>query len=135
MLLLLESLAFVLLWAGLAWIWLNYAQLPEQVPIHFGFRGEPDGWGRRAMIWLLPAVGFAIYLGLTLILLGPAPAAVRLFMAILKVELLATFLYIEWGQVQVATGKADRLGNGIWLCVAVVMVTSLLAPVLLQGWR
>src|SRR5262245_3040031 len=109
MLYLAEAVAFVLAWAGPVWIWLTYGRLPEKVPVHFGFTGEADGWGRRAMVWLLPAIGLLVYLGMTLFVMSPAPPGVLLFLAILKIEMLAMFCYIEWGQVRVATGETARL--------------------------
>lgn len=31
-----------------------YGDLPERVPIHFDWRGQPDGYGPKAVLWLLP---------------------------------------------------------------------------------
>lgn len=38
-----------LLVAGVAW-----AALPERIPVHFDFHGQPDGWGTRGALFLLP---------------------------------------------------------------------------------
>lgn len=53
-------------WPGLAalvaafviglWLW---GRLPNQVPVHWNLRGEPDHWGSPATaVFLLPAIGF-----------------------------------------------------------------------------
>jgi uncharacterized membrane protein len=31
-----------------------YPSLPERVPMHWNLRGEIDGWGSRASIWIMP---------------------------------------------------------------------------------
>jgi uncharacterized membrane protein len=52
-------------WPGLAalalafavglWLW---GQLPDQVPVHWNIRGEPDRWGAPATaVFLIPAIG------------------------------------------------------------------------------
>jgi len=38
-----------------------WAVLPDRIPIHFGFSGQPDAWGDKVMIWLLPAVAAIIF--------------------------------------------------------------------------
>ena len=35
--------------------------MPESIPIHFGLNGEPDGWGNKNTIFLLPAIGWVIF--------------------------------------------------------------------------
>jgi hypothetical protein len=37
----------------------------ERIPIHYNPRGEVDGWGGRAMLWLFPAIGAALFAVLT----------------------------------------------------------------------
>lgn len=39
-----------------------WAVLPSRIPIHFGFYGQPDAWGDKVMIWLLPAVAAMIFI-------------------------------------------------------------------------
>ncbi|GAC1464595.1 MAG: hypothetical protein NVSMB70_10610 [Chamaesiphon sp.] len=28
--------------------------LPDIIPIHFGISGQPNGWGSKATLWMLP---------------------------------------------------------------------------------
>ena len=35
--------------------------LPDRIPIHFGLRGQPDAWGDKVTIWILPAVATVIF--------------------------------------------------------------------------
>lgn len=41
---------------------LNYASLPETVPLHYGSGGTPDGWGSKKFIWLECGVAAAMYM-------------------------------------------------------------------------
>ena len=36
--------------------------LPDRIPIHFGFSRQPDAWGDKLTIWLLPAVGTILFM-------------------------------------------------------------------------
>ncbi len=62
-----EAIAIVLL----VTMWLaaiyGYIQAPDIVPIHFNGSGEPDGFGSKATIFLMPAIGSALYALITFI--------------------------------------------------------------------
>jgi hypothetical protein len=40
---------------------LRYRDLPDRVPLHFGFSGSVDGTGPRPVVWLI--VGLQIFVG------------------------------------------------------------------------
>ncbi len=44
-----------------------YNSLPETVPQHYGVSGEPDGFGGKENIWILPIIGIFIYAGLAIL--------------------------------------------------------------------
>lgn len=46
----------------------NYGELPAEIPIHFNGKGEVDGYGPKAMLWILPVINFGMFA-----LLGWAP--------------------------------------------------------------
>ncbi|HST58559.1 MAG TPA: DUF1648 domain-containing protein [Longimicrobium sp.] len=58
---LLNAILVLALFAASAWA---YPRLPERIPIHFGFSGQPDAWaGRSIASWfLLPAITAALAL-------------------------------------------------------------------------
>ncbi|MCC6412655.1 MAG: DUF1648 domain-containing protein [Saprospiraceae bacterium] len=56
-----EMLAVALLVAHVILVALNFAGLPESVPIHINYRDEIDGWGKKGTIWLLPLIAMFIY--------------------------------------------------------------------------
>ena len=39
--------------------------LPDVIPVHFNFSGQPNGWGSKAIIWLFPALAIIMSIGLT----------------------------------------------------------------------
>jgi uncharacterized membrane protein len=45
-----------IIFATIAVTIVRYRDLPETIPIHFGFDGKPNGYGPRSAIWLGPAV-------------------------------------------------------------------------------
>ncbi len=48
------------------WIYtlLNYATLPETIPTHFNAVGEPNGFGKRSSIFILPVLSFILGVGM-----------------------------------------------------------------------
>ena len=49
----------VLWWRVIAWS----PELPERYPIHFNFRGQPDGWSTNRAAWfLLPMISLVLLL-------------------------------------------------------------------------
>jgi len=110
-----EGLALIVL-GCLCWVtyWaLNGPnRLPDRVPTHFDISGHPNAWGSPGMLWILPAVGFGLYLLMT------ALASIRFrsfnlpvrvteanlpflqqktseMVAWIKMEILCLFLYIQ----------------------------------------
>lgn len=51
----------ILGWATLAWLLISFAtswpSLPETVAVHFDLAGDPDRYGDKNILWLLPVVG------------------------------------------------------------------------------
>lgn len=100
--------------------------LPEQVPIHYNFKGQVDGWGGKSVIWLLPTISFILWFGLTMMERVPHffnyPIEIteknaafqyknaRMMSVFLKVEMILFFLYTSWESVHVAKGNEGGLG-------------------------
>lgn len=62
-----EGLSF----AGLIFLWIyavvSYQKLPEQIPVHYNFKGEVDGVGNKATIFIVPAIITIVTVLLTMI--------------------------------------------------------------------
>ena len=90
---------------------LYWSQLPQQIPTHYGISGQPDSWGGKNSIFILPALSLFLYILLTAVRFMPDrffnyPVAVteenrerlaslsREMLSVLKVCFLAAFLPI-----------------------------------------
>lgn len=61
----LETIGIVLLFLMWAIALLHYFKSPGIVPIHFTLSGQPDGFGNKLILLLLPAIPTILYFGLT----------------------------------------------------------------------
>lgn len=122
-------------------IWLAgaYSGLPDTIPIHFNAAGEPDGWGKRGMIWGLPFV--ALFTNL-LVLVAPrlAPGMINYpqaihegnreaqfrlvmrFMSGIAWVITLMFIFISWITVRTALDGSPPPGSGwgIWALMALL---------------
>lgn len=106
-----------------------YAELPDIIPQHFNARGEADGFGPKATLWLLPILGIGIYAMMTIlnryphvfnytVQITPENAEQQYRMAtqlirVLKVFVMSLFAYLSWGTIQVALEQAQALGSWV----------------------
>jgi uncharacterized membrane protein len=125
------GIAYVL-WA--AWLMQVFPALPETIPVHFNAAGEPDGWGKRGMIWVLPLVS----LGTTFMVLvvprlvpelinypvkvddsnrAAQQRLVMRFMAVISWFTMALFIYISWMTVRTAMDGIPPSGSGVGIWV------------------
>lgn len=119
--------------AALAWI--TYGSLygpnplPQRIPTHFMSNGQPNAWGSPSSLWLLPAIGAAVYLFISVVSMFPAAfnfpvratpvnrlrleALTLQMLAWVKVELVLLFLYIQWAIVESARKGSAALSPAI----------------------
>jgi uncharacterized membrane protein len=104
-----------------------YNKLPESIPIHFNAAGQPDGFGGRHSLFILPVTAFFIYILLTFLAAFPhiynypvtitsenAEVQYRLatrLLRILKSVILILFSFISWMSVRSAMGSVSGLGK------------------------
>ncbi len=68
---LLEGLTMLLM-AWLIWSLIDaYGSLPDTIPTHFNHEGQADGFGSKSTLWLLPSIGFAMYIVLLIVNRSP----------------------------------------------------------------
>ena len=105
---------------------ISYKGLPGRIPTHFNGLGQPDNYGGKGMIWLLPVITVVMYTGLSIINLFPynfnfpvniteenAPRLYRHAMRsirILSLMLVMVFFYLTWQTIALAGGKSSGLG-------------------------
>jgi uncharacterized membrane protein len=106
-----------------------YSELPDIIPQHFNARGEADGFGSKMMLWILPGIGAALYIFMSVLSRRPhlfnynfkitpenAERQYRLaiqLVRILKVMVMSLFAYLVWGTIQVAISPTKTLDG--WL--------------------
>lgn len=98
-------------------------RLPDRIPHHFNFAGEPNGYGGRKMIWSLPVFGVILYTVLTVIGLFirmvaagervPGATISRITGMLLQLKLVFSFifLYLLIATIRISLGKAEGLGR------------------------
>lgn len=66
-----DTIIEYLAWGLLSFTWIiaivNYASLPETIPVHYNLAGEVDRMGAKATLWLLPGIATVLFAGLTLL--------------------------------------------------------------------
>lgn len=104
-----------------------FGSLPELIPSHFDFSGNPDGYSGKGLIWLLPALGLIMYAGLYILNRYPHifnylvkitgenafrqyKLATR-FIRILNTSIACLFCYITYATIQTAMGNQSGLGD------------------------
>lgn len=142
----LELVGIAFLIAMIALPVIYWAALPEAIPTHFGFTGEPDNWGGKESLIFLPMIGTVLYLVMGLLSRYPhtynypvriteANAEIQYLLARqlinwLKTLLAILFAYIEWGTIQVALGNLPGLGPWTLVCILLIMFVTIIYFVL-----
>jgi uncharacterized membrane protein len=117
-----------------------WGRIPPRVPVHFGARGLPDAWGARSSLLLLPVLGVALFVVLTVLERFPrlynypvrltaqnAEALFRLgrqLVVTVKLTTTAILAYLFWASTRVALGEMPGLHRWFFpLTLAVIGAT------------
>lgn len=116
---------FMILMVGFPIYYFN--ELPETIPRHFNAAGEPDGFSQKNIIWILPAIGVVMYIGMFFLNKFPHifnyPSEITIenaerqyriatkLMRTLNMLISASFFYIGYSTIQTALNKQDGLGT------------------------
>jgi len=118
--------------AALGYTWIHVAELPAQLPVHFGLSGRPDAYRPASLgtIWMLPLLTLVMGVALsgTAVLVAHAKRAVRrgdegrslaaqerfrgatsAFLALAALVTSLQLFVLSVGSLRVATGAADAL--------------------------
>ncbi|MBM2814755.1 MAG: hypothetical protein HW421_1517 [Ignavibacteria bacterium] len=119
----LARVSLIILW-GLTIYY--YRLLPDTIPIHFNAAGNPDDYGTKLTIFLLPLIGTILFIGLTILnkyphkfnypveitpdnLLKQYTVATKLI-RFLKLIIIIIFILINILSCMTALGKTSGLG-------------------------
>lgn len=134
----LELVALLALGLGILAVVRAWPELPATVPTHFGLSGEPDAWGPRKAIAMMPAIAAFLYLLLSGVQRIPASwynypvtltdenrarqhALARELLAWIKAAGMGLFAHLTIGILRIALGHAESLGPWVvWGWVAAI---------------
>lgn len=104
-----------------------FSSLPETIPTHFGWEGNPNDYGEKMMIWILPIIGVILYVSMIFLnqfiktYYDPRAASIKeaeyqamqssKLIRILNSLISAAFAYITWISIQVALQQSEGLGG------------------------
>lgn len=108
----LEIIGLLLLVGMIVFVYTQWSQIPQQVPMHYNAMGEIDSWGSKYEILFLPAISILLYAFITAVSFFPQiwnvpvqitdenKEAVYLstkdLLIFVKIEILASFFYINY---------------------------------------
>ncbi len=143
----LETLGWLLLLFLVVLVGYYYDKLPDTVPTHFGFDGQPDEYGPKRILLLLPAVGAILFVGMAIlnrfphlfnypVTITPDNAALHYaraqrLMRLLGCVLMGVFIALSWVTIQVARKQAE--GFPSWFVPAILVVVLL--PIGVFFWQ
>lgn len=118
-----------------------YNDLPDQIPTHFNALGKVDSYGNHGFIWLLPAIGLFLYIGLTVLNKFPFafnyPTKVtndnaeRLYIIgtrtvrLLKIIVVLLFVFLNFKTIEIALNKSTEIGK-LYLPIFLSVLTILI---------
>lgn len=130
----------------LMWVYciVNYMELPDTIATHFNGAGEPDGYGSRQTVWIIPIIATVMYIGLFILNKYPhmhnymvnitEENALKNYKFSTRIVRVVNFLcvllmtYITYMIVESAFGKQFNLGT--WF-VPVVIGVSIILPIII----
>jgi uncharacterized membrane protein len=102
-------------------------KLPDRIPTHFNIAGEPDGYGSKMTLWILPLTAAIMYIGMTILEAFPyiynypveitpenAVSQYKLgtrLIRILKTTIAILFSFLSYQTMKTALGSAAGLGK------------------------
>ena len=125
---LLESFGWLAILAIWGLVIVNYSSLPNSIPTHFNAAGDPDSYGGKTALFVLPIVGTITFIGMTFLNKFPeifnypieitkSNASAQYtnmtrMMRYLKMILVVIFGTIVFNKIQIAQGISE--GLEIW---------------------
>jgi uncharacterized membrane protein len=126
----------------------SYSVLPETIPTHYNARGEPDDYGHKEALFVLPGIAVALFIGFIFLIrsshnvrkmhhASDPDKALRQYMLatrmmrVVKLTVAAQFILVTLGTYLVAQGMYDSLSRGFILGI----VGMIFVPVVYYAWR
>lgn len=138
----LDVLTVFLLFSFFGGVWYYFRLLPDEIPIHFDFKGDVNNYANKKTIFLLPLIGTVLAGFLTL--LGRHPETFNytvkitlenaerqyrnalLMMRVMRIVIVFVFMLIDWEVIQIALGQSE--GLGVWFLP--IFLIAVFAPII-----
>lgn len=135
-----DVLVIALFAAALFYLVLQWGQLPDRIPAHFGADGEVDRYGSRMELLLLPIIGVVMWAGMWILekyphtynYLNLRPDNVEiqyrygvLFMNVIKNLSTLLFVFLIWQTTDIALAKIATLNMPIFVTILVLLFGSM----------
>ena len=134
-----SGLGLAALTAMLLHLIISWPNLPERIPTHFGFSGQPDAWGGKGSLLAIPIIVTVMYILLGLLRKIPhyynyavtiteknAQAQYSIGVSLitwLRTEICWIFLLILRASIRVGQGKTTGIGVVTLLFIVVIFAT------------
>ena len=128
---------------------LYFGKLPDEIPNHFNFKGEPDTFSQKKIFWSLPVFGLMMYLFLSMVgllvtrVMKPeerkleAMQQVSFMIAQLKLILVLVTLYLVISTILIVLGHTEGLSvlflPVFLLSLVLVIILNMIKVVRLQN--
>ncbi|WP_340401611.1 DUF1648 domain-containing protein [Paenibacillus sp. FSL H8-0079] len=114
----------------------QWRTLPNELPIHFNMKGEPDGWGGKWVAWIPLIIGLILWIGLSKLEKYPHTynylnlnlenaerqyKNARIMINIMKAEITILFMYISWMIIGSSSEKESAINNG-WIPILIFII-------------
>ena len=146
----LEILAAVGVFALIAIAAVYYSRLPDSIPTHFNFSGEPDGWGPKTSLLLTPLIGAILYAAVTVLSRYPHKlnylwaitesnarrqyVLSRRMLSATKVVLVFSFSYMTWSMIRTALGSQRGL-SPLFTILLIAVLAAILGYYVMKASR
>ncbi|PIC82545.1 DUF1648 domain-containing protein [Sporosarcina sp. P1] len=135
-----DVLVIALFAAVLVYLLLQWNQLPDRIPAHFGANGEVDRYGSRMELLLLPVIGIVMWVGMwklekyphTYNYLNLRPDNVEiqyrygvLFMNVMKNISTLLFVFLIWQSIDIALARIGSLNMPLLITILALLFGSM----------
>lgn len=119
----------------------NYADLPEQIPVHFNHKGEVDNYGPKNFLWILPVLASLLCFGIMkssrwIPKLNPKISENELFVITWSSQLLSLLIALSFSYITLQTIYIAKEGSGnlgVWF-LPVFGIGMIVVPLLPLFW-
>lgn len=134
----------ILLWlVALMSIIINYQSLPNHIPSHYNFSGNPDAWSTKSFIFIVPVIGIILWLAIHFFMKSPnvdkyinvpsmngKPSQAQIengknLIYVIKFEMMALFTFIVIKDIYTALGRPFNVGIAETILILGVFVITI----------